>query len=295
MPEMFTDHDATIDAGLALEREGNLEGALQKLALAVDDADPAMSAIALTHIADVQRCRTDWEAALDAARRAQRLARSVGREELMLDAAIAEANVLMCRGDFDDAVPLFVDVLRRTHDARVRGIALQNLGSILAQRGQLDEAERAFGESSECFAACGYRRGEAIALNNQGRAALDGGDHERADVLLDRARAIAAAVGDAELIALTQLNRGEALLGAGDVVTADGLACAALGYFVAAGNRWREVECLRLMGAIHERRGDGPSARRCYLRGLHLAEDVETPVEWEKLRACLARLEAGVE
>ena len=295
MPEAFSDLDAAIDAGLALEREGNLDAALAKFALAVDEADPATSAIALTHIADVHRCQTAWESALEAARRAQKLARSVGREELMFDAAIAEANVLMCRGDFDDAVPLFVDVMRRTHDSRVRGIALQNLGSILAQRGQLDEAERAFGESSECFGSCGYRRGEAIALNNQGRAALDGGDHERADALLDRARGLAAGVGDAELIALTQLNRAEALLGAGDVGTADALACAALGYFVSAGNRWREVECLRLMGAIHERRGDGASARRCYQRGLHLAEDAETPVEWTKLRACLARLESGVD
>lgn len=295
MPEAMQDLDAAIDAGLALEREGNLDAALERLALAAAGTDAATSAVALTHIADVHRCRTDWEAALDAARRAQQLARSAGREELMLDAAIAEANVFMCRGDFDDAVPLFVDALRRTHDARVRGIALQNLGSILAQRGQLDEAERAFGESSECFAACGYTRGEAIALNNQGRAALDGGDHERADGLLERARALAASVGDGELIALTQLNRAEALLGVDDVANADALACAALGYFVAAGNRWREVECLRLMGAIHERRGDGASARRCYQRGLHLAEEVETPVEWDKLRACLARLEAGVE
>lgn len=295
MPEGVTDLDTTIDEGLALEREGNLDAALEKLSLAVDAGDAATSAIALTHVADVQRCRTDWEAAIDAARRAQQLARSVGREDLMLDGAIAEANVLMCRGDFDDAVPLFVDVLRRTHDARVRGIALQNLGSILAQRGQLDEAMRAFGESSECFAACGYQRGEGIALNNQGRAALDGGDHEQADELLERAHVLATTVGDAELIALTQLNRGEALLAVGDIARADALACAALGYFVAAGNRWREVECLRLMGAIHERRGDGASARRCYQRGLHLAEEVEAPVEWEQLRGCLSRLEAGVE
>lgn len=289
------DLEDLLEAGIALERGGSLEAALEKLQLAAADPDPATSAVALTHVADVQRCRTQWQPALESARRAQQLARQCGRADILLDATIAEGNVLMCRGDFDDAIPIFVNVLRYTHDQRVRGIALQNLGSIAAQRGQLDEAMRAFGDSSECFAACGYQRGEAIALNNQGRAALDAGRVEGAEPLLTRAHALAQSVGDSELMALAQLNRAEALIALGDLVNADALACAAFGYFVASGNRWREVECLRLMGTLHERRGDGASARRCYKRGLGLAEEVQTPLEWERLRKCLARLEAGVE
>src|ERR687886_368268 len=73
---------------------------------------------------------------------------------------------------------LFRQVLETNGEPRVRGIALQNIGSILAQQGSLGAAERAFAESLGYFRRAGYQLGEATALNNQGRVALDRGDAE---------------------------------------------------------------------------------------------------------------------
>ena len=42
------------------------------------------------------------------------------------------------------------------------------------------------------------------------------------------------------------------------------LAMAALGYYSDCNNRWREIECFRLIGTINERAEDYPNARRCY-------------------------------
>ena len=91
----------------------------------------------------------------------------------VVEAIVAEGNVLMCRGDFPAATLVFESLLATELDSRLHGVVLQNLGSILAQKGQLGAAERAFAESYGYFRQSGYRRGEAIALNNIGRVALD--------------------------------------------------------------------------------------------------------------------------
>lgn len=279
-----------IDAGRALEREGALEQALEHFRAASTADDPALAAEALRRMADVHRGRSEWDAAIDAARRAQRLARASGLHDALADAQIAEGNALMCRGDFDAAIPIFVDVMRRTHAPRVRGIALQNLGSMLAQQGQLDEAERAFAQSSECFEQIGYRRGMAIALNNQARAAIDRGAPQAAIETLAQALPLAQTVGDAELMALVQLNEAEASGTLGDHERAEALASAALGHFVQSGNRWRQVECLRLLGSLRADRGDQQGARACLDRGLALATKIGTPREAERIAERLRAL-----
>src|SRR5207248_11752468 len=124
-------------------------------------------------LAGVHRSRSEWDIALGLARQAQQVARTIHNAAILDEAIVAEANVLMCRGDFDAATAVFQSLLSSTSDPRLRGVVLQNLGSILAQKGQLRAAERSFSESYGFFRQAGYRRGEAIALNNYGRVALD--------------------------------------------------------------------------------------------------------------------------
>src|SRR5256885_11003866 len=115
----------------------------------------------------------------------------------------------MCRGDFSEGMTLFQRVLDSSADPKMRGLALQNIGSSLAQQGQLGAAERAFSESYGFFQRAGYRRGEATALNNCGRAALDRGDVPLAETVLEQAVEVARAVDHGELIALATLNLAE--------------------------------------------------------------------------------------
>jgi tetratricopeptide (TPR) repeat protein len=217
-------------------------------------------------LADVQRARAQWDTALQLARRAQQIARASGQQLIHDEAIVAEGNVLMCRGDFAAATAAFESLLATVRDPRLRGVVLQNLGSILAQKGDLGAAERAYAESHEYFRQAGYLRGEAIALNNLGRVALDRRDVDLAERSLMDAIFMAREVEDSELVALATLNLAEALAQRGENKRARDLASAAFGHFGSCGNRWRQVECLRLLGDLHERERFSDDAERCFER-----------------------------
>lgn len=281
-----------LSEGKYAEQLGILERAVAAFDTASRSSDAAIAAEAFTRLADVYRSKGQWDEAVQVARRGQVIARGAGHALLLAHATIAEANVLMCRGEFSDAKRLFDDVLALTTDPLMRGLALQNAGSIFAQQGQLGAAERAFAESYGHFQRAGYRRGEAIALNNYGRVALDRDNLQLAEGLLTQALSIAREVEHAELIALATLNLAEAKTRQGSTDRAEDLASEALGFFSACGNRWREVECLRLIGTINERRGAVDDAARCYDRALALATAVGATVEIRTLNDCLCRLGA---
>jgi tetratricopeptide (TPR) repeat protein len=281
-----------LEDGRRFEHHGVLDRALESYARAAESsADPALVVEALTHHSRVHCCRSEWEPAIESARRAQELAAGAKLDRLHVDAVIAEANVLLCRGDFQPALALFRQVLEASEEPRVRGIALQNIGSILAQQGNLGAAERAFAESFGCFRRAGYRLGEAMALNNQGRVTLDRGNSALALQVLDQALIVARAVGYTELVALATLNYAEALVASGELARAEETASTALGYFATSGNRWREIECLRIIGGINERLGGVADAVRCYERALCLAKQIDAHQELHLLHDCLTRLQ----
>ena len=281
--------------GVRAERVGALDRALELYRLAGDASDDAAShAEALTHEADVLRLRCEWDEALSAATRAQTIAREGRAHHQLAEAIIAEANVWLCRGEFAAAMPKFCEIVSTSHDPRLKGIALQNIGAMNAQTGQTRAAAVAFEESRDNFRQAGYVRGEAIALNNLGRLALDSGDASIARGHLERAIVLARDVDDHELAALASMNLALVLCNTDDFERAQDLATMALGYFVEAKNRWREIECLRLVGQINQCCEDFQNAKRCYDLALSLAEqigsDAEVQLTRERLDA-LSRLE----
>jgi tetratricopeptide (TPR) repeat protein len=284
---------AILDDGIQAEQAGDLDRAIAAFTEASRAPEPATAAEALTRLADARRSRSEWPEAVEAARRGQDVARSSGLDLLVTYAMIAEANVLLCRGDFAEAKALLEEVLGTATDARMRGLALQNLGSIFAQRGELGAAERCFAESFGHFQRAGYRRGEATALNNYGRVSLDRGNLGLAEDLLRQAEATAREVQHAELMTLATFNLAEVRLKQGELTQAEDLASEALGFFCGSGNRWREVECLKLIGEINERRGDLENAAGCYERGMRLAREVGAAAECRILGDCMRRLDAA--
>jgi len=260
--------------------------------LAEGSDDPDIRAEALWRQADVLRVQCQWNEAIASARLGQEVASRAGLPRRHAEALNAEASIYLARGDLAQARVLFEALASTSDDLRMRGIGLQNLGSVYAQQGDLDLAERVFAESHECFVQCGYERGQAIALNNQGRVALERGDPARASSILVRAESAARRVEDEELIALSTTNLADAALAVGDMELAHDRVCTALGHFRASGNRWREIECLRLLGTINERSGAREEARRCYERGLRLAGEIDARMEIATLESLLARLVA---
>jgi tetratricopeptide (TPR) repeat protein len=267
-----------------------LDRALASYSAAAElSSEPAIVAEALTHQSRVHRLRCEWDAALSAARRAQEAAQD-NLPILLSDALNAEALVRVCQGDFAEALRLFNQILDTSQDPRVRGVALQNIGPIMAQQGQLGTAERAFAESFGWFRHAQYRLGEAMALNNHARVALDRGNPQLAEQLLEQALVAARAEEYSDLIALATLNLAEALDARGLHGKAEEQASIALGFFATSGNRWRQIECLRLIGAINERSGDYQDAVRCYERALAIAEELGAQQDITIVRDCLARV-----
>lgn len=280
-----------LSEGVLFLRGGELEKALERFRRVIDGAsDPDLLATALRHAADVHRTRCEWERAVDAARRSARVAEGAGLPVLYAEALNAEALVRQSQGDFARAEDLHEKVLELTDDLRLRGIALQNLGTIAALNEDLETAETRFRRSYACFKEVGYTRGEAIALVNQGRAALEGGRVEAAVTVLEEAAGLAMRLNDLELVALAQLNWAEALKEMGDYEAAERAASIALGFFTKVKNAWRRVECFRVMGDVMAERGKREVARRSYRRGLEEAREIDAAVEVRKLEERLARI-----
>jgi tetratricopeptide (TPR) repeat protein len=275
-----------IEQGIRYETGGVLERALgaYREAAAAADSDTRAHAEALRREADVLRSRCAWDESLHAARASASIALDAGHDDLVAEALNAEAAVFQSRGQLPHAVELYEKMLQVTRDQRIRGIALQNLGSIAATEGDFARAEECFVESFECFQRGGYTRGVVFSLNNYGRAALDRGATDVAHPVLVRAEAVARDLMDLDLLALVRLNLAECLLRRSEVAGAEELASAALGYFGTTQNHWRRVECLRLMGDIALVQQRAESARNFFEAAFRLAQQVDAGIELRKLQ-----------
>jgi tetratricopeptide (TPR) repeat protein len=279
-----------LDEGLRLQKAGLLEEALQLYDAASRSADGTIRALALCRKADLYRVWSRWEQATDSAREGAAVARKAGEYTLYAEAINAEANVYHQRGEFDAAIPLYERVLELPVDDRVRGLALQNMGSIAAQREDLDNAERLFLDSYWHFRRAGYDWGVAFVLNNQAAAALDRGRYASAATIARQAMEAARQVDDFELLGVSTLNYAEALAAQDDLPHAESLAAGALGFFVLAKSEVHRAQCLRVLGDIYVRRGETSRARACYMQGLEVAVPLGSRYDTDKLRESLARL-----
>lgn len=285
----MADVEHLIADGVRAERAGAVDRALASYEAAAEASRSAAGrAEAYTHMADALRALCRWDEALEAATQAQAIATEASIQRWLLEATVAETNILMARGDFDVARPKLEQVALTADDPRLRGIALQNIGTIHAQCGHAGAAERAFRESLGNFHRAGYRRGECIALNNLGRLALETGDATRARPMLDEAYTIAREIEDLELAALASLNLAWSLCHTRELDRAQDLVMSCLGHFSSAGNRWREIECFRLLGEINEHCEDLANAARCCQIALGIAEQIGAELEVRVTRDRLA-------
>jgi tetratricopeptide (TPR) repeat protein len=278
-----------IEEGIRYEAGGMLDRALTSYRdAAVQAQRPRDRAEALRRSADVYRTRCDWDAAVASARESADLARANRLDDLLAEAMNAEAAVDQSRGGFQRARELYEQMLTVTTNPRIRGIALQNLGSIAAMEGDFHTADARFVDSLECFQRCGYTRGIVFTLNNRGRIALDRGAYSSARAVLQEAELVARRLMDLDLLALVRLNLAESLLHDGDCELAQDLASAALGHYGSTQNHWRRIECLRMMGDIARHQGEHSSATNFYQNALRVATEIGAEREAGTLRLRLA-------
>ena len=281
--------EGQLDEGVRYRKVGMLDKALEQYeTAAVSARDPALLSEALTREASVYRVQCDWNQAISAARQAAEVALGARLTAQYAEALTAEAAVYQARGDFESAVPLYEQALVETTDERVRGIALQNLGAIAAQRADLRSAERYFWKSFRSFRRARYDRGEAFSLNNCAAVALDRGRVKLAKVLGEQAMTAAQKIGDYELLGVAAVNSAEALAAEGELAKAEGLVRAALEYFTTTDTDLHRAECLRALGDLALRQGDTAGAARYFSHAAGLAEAAGAQTQAARYRDCLA-------
>jgi tetratricopeptide (TPR) repeat protein len=282
------DPQRELEEGFRLWKAGMVKEAVEHYrATARHSAEPRLVAEALLREAWAYRAWCKWDEAIDAAQRGAAIAQRADLQTLYAEALNAEALVYQARGEFDAAVPRYEEMLSVTNDPRLRGVSQQNLGSIAAQRGDLDGAERYFLESSQSFERARYGTGEAIALNNYAAVALDRGKWELAEVTGRQAMEAAQRVGDLELVSIAAMNIAEALAGRRQWDKAEALVTAALGHFSHVENPLRQAQCLRVLGDVHLMRGDASGAAMHYNEALRRAVATRSDFEAERIRDCL--------
>jgi tetratricopeptide (TPR) repeat protein len=285
--------EGQLDEGVRFRKVGMLDRALEQYeASALSARDPAVISEALTQEADVYRMQCEWDRAVDAARRAAEIARDSQLTALYAAALSAEAAVHQARGDLEPAAQLYEQALNETGDDRVRGIALQNLGTIAALGANLRDAERLFWKSLRAFRRAGYAWGEAFALNNCAALALDRGRAKLGRVLSEQAMTAAQRLGDYELLGVAAVNCADALTASGELAKAESMIRASLEFFTTTDTDLHRAECLRALGDIALRQGEVEEAARHYSHAAGLAQSAGADTQAAKYRDCLTAARA---
>ncbi|HEU5111824.1 MAG TPA: hypothetical protein VFU96_00825, partial [Acidimicrobiia bacterium] len=202
-------------------------------------------------------------------------------------------------------------------DREVRGRAIVALGSLLLLRGELEEADRCFGEARELAAASGDDVNLARALLYSGYVAFrhshlaeaetlwedaltraqSGGDQrlaasvlrslaivagtegrqDRAGELLDQAIGLAREAGDDQLLRLLFGSSAEMNIWLGHYQVAEKAYGDALSLAAEIGDFSARPLLLAELGWVAILRGDPPTAQRLAIEAAELAEDLGTP------------------
>lgn len=195
-------------------------------ALAEADGDVVTEARAWNELAVVQEKRGDNHAALESARRAERLAREAGASVELTFALVRQGWALYRLGDAGAVMTLgrqalalsaaMGDAARRE---RARSLAL--LGAVHVMTGRFDEAYSFFEQSLNLFRELDDRRNVGVLLDSLGETARLRGDYAAAVARFEEALTIAGEIGE-RVGQMTYLsNLGGALIGLGDYAGAE--------------------------------------------------------------------------
>ena len=283
-----------LEEGLRYQKLGMLDEALEQYRVAIGSAtDPGIISEGYCRESLVYRASCRWDEAIGAARRSATIALSARLDDHYAQALNAEAIVHQERGAFDEAMALYEIIARMSVSDRLHGITFQNMGSIEAQRADLEKARTYFRQSQAHFARAGYPWGEAFALNNQAAVALDRGRLKEAEIIAGQAIVAARKVGDLELLGIAMMNAAEAIAPQQRPADARQLALDALRYFEIEENDLRRAQCYRVLGDIDMIEGARTEACENYVRALGLAKTVGSEREALRIQDALELAQAA--
>ena len=290
----FTLSATLLADGIRYERGGVVQRARECFEAVTRSGDehPEAAAEAWWRLANLHRLHSSWEDALAAARKAVEIAHAHGFANTEADALNIEGAVWSLRGEFDKAHELYTRVLALASTQGTRAKALQNIGTVAAEQGDLDEGERLFSESREAYRAAGDARGEANSLLNIGSLQLDRGFPELANTTLEDAVAAARHTGDLEMHAVAMLKHGIALSELGRSSEAEERITTAYGQFTIADIPVQRVRCLMQLATLAAKRGEAGAARVCLVHARDVASSAGLPRELKTIDEQLGALPA---
>jgi putative nucleotidyltransferase with HDIG domain len=268
---------AAAEHGLALERRGDIAGAMAAYTEAIEAAerlrDHSTLAIALRRLAVLHHHANEPTEARRLAERSHDVALAAGDEIRAAEALNCLAGFTLERGDLETARTLFDRASTLgDRDPNLRGRVAQNLGIIANVHGDWVEARAHYERSLAAFLAAGDERGCAIAYHNLGMVSADHGDWDRAEQYLSQTHAIAARLGDVRLEGLARLNRAEVQLALGQADRALHEADSALRVFTRLGSELDKADSYRVIGAAYRQTGQRQLAEARLLDAVSLSE-----------------------
>ena len=250
----------------AAERAGNRELARRQYerALRLLRESGAASAI-LRRIARSHCDDGHLDVALDVLDAALGSAEAHGAMPDIAHAKNLAGNILLTRGDYAAAEPMYARALSlaiEMGDRQLEAMVAQNLGVVASMRGDLRTALRHYAKGLETYRSLGMERQVGHALNNIALIYTQVGRLDEAQAAYDEAIELCRVTGDVphRLLALT--NAARLALVRGDVAAADALCASVLPEARDAGDERALGETFKHLGVIARARGDYESAER---------------------------------
>jgi len=250
----------------AAERAGNRELARRQYERALRLLRE--SAAASTIFRRIARSHCDdgrLDAALDCIDAALGAAEAHGALSDIAHARNLAGNVLLIRGDYAAAEPMYArarSLAIETGERQLEAMVAQNLGVIASMRGDARAALGHYAEGLAIYRALGMQRQAGHALNNMALVYTHVGRLDDAQSAYDEAIELCRAAGDVPHRLLTLTNAARLALVRGDVAAADALCASVLPEASEAGDERALGETFKHLGVIARARGDYENAER---------------------------------
>ncbi len=256
-------------------------GAIRDRVAFLDDSNIAADPKVAFLVAEALVHLGDMERALSLALAAEAEFRSRHDAVNLMAALNLVGAVAFELGDLQGAEERFSDLLelaRERGDEEMSGRATNNLGAIASLRGEHERALSLFRLSLPAYQKVGFLVGLAQTAHNLGIVHRDLGRWPEADRSYQIALRRARQLGDERLTAMARVGRAEVSHRRGDDAYAGAEAKHALQTFVRIGDELGRADALRLLASVAAAQASWESANRNYDEALDLARTYANPL-----------------